>query len=308
MAMTSPAAPPAYSPQPGRPPQPSNGLAVAALVVGIVAFLLGLLPIAGLLLGAGAIVLGVVALRRPNRKGLAILGLILGSVAALTSLVTTVALIAGLASGGSSADAARAAADSAAPGSPTAIAAEPTESAAPVETVAPQAKETATPKPETAGVDYGGYPKSEARFVKVVEKAAEDYADTSNELKGAKILKSRDSDACEAAGSKVKSWVGTIHEVGATGDGDGYVEIEIAPSIVVETWNNALSDAFDDTLIPQSAAFFDRLSEMDEGDKVVFSGKLLPDDDSCLQTSNLTKAFNAADPNFLFRFSNIRAQ
>ena len=144
--------------------------------------------------------------------------------------------------------------------------------------------------------------------MKIVERAAKDYEGTSNELKGARVLRDRDADACKATGgSEVKSWVGTIHDVGATGDGDGYLEVEIAPTIVVQTWNNSLSDAFDDTLIPQSASFYDRLSDLDEGAKVVFSGRFIASDDSCLDTANITKAFNAADPNFVFKFSNVRA-
>lgn len=306
--MSSPIAPPPYSAPTTPPTTPSNGLAVAALVVGIVAFLIGLLPVVGLLAGLVAVVLGVLALRRPSGRGPAIIGLALGAIAALTGLISTIVLVAGLATGGTtSAPSGAAAVVTPAPAA-TEVAASPAPSVPAVEPVEKTAAPEPKPEPVKAGADYGGYPKSQARFVKIVERAADDYADTSNELKGAKVLKTRDRDACAAAGSKVKSWVGTVHGIGATGDGDGWVEIEVAPSIVIETWNNSLSDAFDSTLIPSSASFYDRLSDLDEGDKVVFSGKFVPADDSCLDTTNLTKTFNAADPNFLFRFTNVRAQ
>jgi hypothetical protein len=311
MNMTAPIAPAAAVQPPSRPPHGSNGLAVAALVVGIVAFLVGLIPFLGLILGAVAVVLGVLALRRRFGRGPAITGVVLGAIAGLTGLISTLVLVVGLAAGGGSTAASvdGAPADVATPAAAeTKAPAQPEPSSPDPAATKPVASKPAAPKPVAAGVDYGGYTKSENRFVKIVEAAAADYADTTNELKGARVLKHRDASSCEAVGSKVKSWVGTIHDVGATGDGDGYVEIEIAPTIVVQTWNNSFSDAFDSTLISSSSSFYDRLSDMEEGDKVVFSGKFVPSDGSCMETTNLTKTFNAADPNFLFRFSNIRAQ
>lgn len=72
------------------------GLAIAALVVGIVAFLSGWVPIWGLIAGAAAVLLGILALVRHQSKGLAIPGLILGGLAILTSLVTTIFMVVGI--------------------------------------------------------------------------------------------------------------------------------------------------------------------------------------------------------------------
>jgi hypothetical protein len=69
------------------------GLAIGALVAGIVAALLGWLPVAGLLAGVAAIVLGVLALRKGQSKVLAIIGIVLGVGAALVSLFFTIAWI-----------------------------------------------------------------------------------------------------------------------------------------------------------------------------------------------------------------------
>ncbi|WP_375387989.1 hypothetical protein [uncultured Amnibacterium sp.] len=305
--MTSPVVPPPHTTEPNRPARSRNGLALAALIVGIVAFLIGLAPFAGLLAGATAVLLAVLALRRPLGRGPAIGGLALGAIAALTGLITTIVAIIGLASGASAVSANATLAPEAVAAPPAASPATQEPTAAPAE-AADEEDADVEAAPEAPGARYGGYVRSEKRFVSIVERAAHDYDATDNELKGAKVLKNRDSDACAAAGSKVKSWVGTIHDIGATGDGDGYIEIEIAPTIVVETWNNSLSDVFDDTLIPQSASFYDRLTDLEEGDEVVFSGSFVASDDSCLETTNLTKTFNAADPNFLFKFSNVRAQ
>jgi Host cell surface-exposed lipoprotein len=80
----------------------SSALAIAALVGGIVAFLAGWIPILGLLLGGGAIVIAALALSRKLNKAFALTGLILGGIAALTSLITTFALVGSIASAGDS--------------------------------------------------------------------------------------------------------------------------------------------------------------------------------------------------------------
>jgi hypothetical protein len=93
----TPAPTPAPTPTPtGQAPM--NGLAIAALVTGIVAFLTGWAPFFGLLAGAAAVVLGILALRKAGGKGLSIAGIITGAIGALWSLIVTVLLIIGLAS------------------------------------------------------------------------------------------------------------------------------------------------------------------------------------------------------------------
>jgi hypothetical protein len=70
-----------------------KGLAIGALVAGIVAAVLGWAPFAGLLVGIVAIVLGVLALRKGQSKVLAIIGIVLGIGGALVSLFFTIAAI-----------------------------------------------------------------------------------------------------------------------------------------------------------------------------------------------------------------------
>lgn len=60
-------------------PQPTNGLAIASLVLGIVSILFVWIPIVWLLgtpLAIIGLVLGLLALRRPSGRGLAIGGLV----------------------------------------------------------------------------------------------------------------------------------------------------------------------------------------------------------------------------------------
>lgn len=67
----------------------ANGLAIASLVTGILAFLCGLFFM-GLVFGAAAIVLGAIGLKKPGGKGLAIAGIITGAVGALSGAIFTI--------------------------------------------------------------------------------------------------------------------------------------------------------------------------------------------------------------------------
>ncbi len=97
MTIPEPPQPNPYQNPPAAPGTPKTpiGFAIAALIVGIVAFLSGLAPVWGLLVGLAAAALGVIALMKKQNKGLALTGLILGGIAALTSLIVTIALISG---------------------------------------------------------------------------------------------------------------------------------------------------------------------------------------------------------------------
>ena len=87
-----PAGPGYYQQQPARG---GSGMAIAALVLGLLAVLTSLTVIGGILLGLAAIVLGLVALRRARRgqgggRVMAIIGIIAGAV----GIALSIALIA----------------------------------------------------------------------------------------------------------------------------------------------------------------------------------------------------------------------
>ena len=85
----TPAPPPQGAPVPppmqGYQPNPSAALAITALVLGILAFLISFIPILGWLLGIGAVVCGAIGLSKIKKqlasgKGMAITGIVLGSI------------------------------------------------------------------------------------------------------------------------------------------------------------------------------------------------------------------------------------
>ena len=92
--------------QPPPGPQPSGALAIIGFIVGIVAFLCGWIPFVGLVLGVVGLLLSILAVRKLILRGLAVTGIVLSTIAALTSLVTTgLFVIAMIGSSGSAPDA-----------------------------------------------------------------------------------------------------------------------------------------------------------------------------------------------------------
>lgn len=78
------------------PVKKASGLAIAALIVGIIAFLIGLLPVVGAIVGAAGVTLGIIALVKKQSKGLAITALVLSGVAVLASIGVTAGITANL--------------------------------------------------------------------------------------------------------------------------------------------------------------------------------------------------------------------
>ncbi|WP_223624029.1 Ltp family lipoprotein [Microbacterium sp. EST19A] len=76
--------------------KPTPVLSIVALIAGIIAFFTGIVPILGVILGLGAIALGVFALMKQQRKGLAVAGIVLGSIAVITSIAVTAGIAANL--------------------------------------------------------------------------------------------------------------------------------------------------------------------------------------------------------------------
>jgi hypothetical protein len=100
--------PPAAAPA---PVGPTNGLAIAALIVGIIAVITGWIPFWGVLVGGAAVVLGILGLRKINGKGMAIAGLVTGGLGALWGLLTTALFVIALVAGATVIDRAQQAVD-----------------------------------------------------------------------------------------------------------------------------------------------------------------------------------------------------
>lgn len=148
-------------------------------------------------------------------------------------------------------------------------------------------------------------PEAQKKFLALIDTASKQYTDAKTDLQRSEIVRSRDSQLCSSTGMAFNGWVGTVLDVGANGEGKAYLEVEVAPSVKLQTWNNAYSDRTDKTLIPSGSALFDRLVKLEKGKKVTISGTFIAADNPCIKTSNLTEAFRAADPDFIVHFTDV---
>ena len=86
--------PTSYEARPDRQVMTGNsGLAIASLVLGIVAFFTGMIPVWGLVVGGTAVALGVAARRNRQGRGLETYGIATGVIGAIASTATLVLLL-----------------------------------------------------------------------------------------------------------------------------------------------------------------------------------------------------------------------
>jgi hypothetical protein len=81
-----------------------------------------------------------------------------------------------------------------------------------------------------------------------------------------------------------------------TGDGKAYIEIEISPGIHVKTWNNALSDVADDTLIDQNSPVFSAVADLGVGDAVTFSGAFVSAKEDFVREASMSESGSMSEP------------
>jgi hypothetical protein len=149
-------------------------------------------------------------------------------------------------------------------------------------------------------------PSDQARFISAVVAARTAYKSAPNELAAGGIRNSRQQAICSALmDQSAPGWVGKIRKLTSNGDGKGVISVELAPDIHVSTWNNALSDIGDHTLIDPNSSMFKSLSTMKVGDVVKFSGRFSPSKTDCVGEQSVTLAGSMTDPAFTMRFTSI---
>lgn len=161
---------------------------------------------------------------------------------------------------------------------------------------------------QNAENQFYAIPSDEQRFIDIVQKASADYSNAENDMKKGGIRNDRSKAVCKVVSSPlVKNWVGTITELTTNSDGLGVLSVRLDKNVTVTTWNNALSDTFDNTLIHQDSPVFKILSELQKGSKIKFSGTFFRDDEGvdCYKESSLTMSGAMTEPEYLFRFSSV---
>jgi len=168
---------------------------------------------------------------------------------------------------------------------------------APLEGSAPARPATPTAAPPAPW--EAARPETQLQFLAAIEAAVARYDAAENELKKSSVAKERARElAGLLPGGDASAWVGVLEAMGTNGDGNAHVTIRIGGDAVVKTWNNAISDASDRTLIAHGSALYTALADLRLGTPVVFTARLL-------RETSLTEAGGMQAPEFVARFTSI---
>ena len=149
-------------------------------------------------------------------------------------------------------------------------------------------------------------PIDQQRFVTAVARARDAYKAAPNEMaQGAtRVLRAR--EICGLLASRdIIDWEGTVDTLSSNNDGRGILGITIGPRIWVTTWNNAVSDAWDKTLLDPSSAIYAAAVNLRKGQKVRFSGSLIEAEKDCVREESITMDGSMTGPEFIIRFTGL---
>jgi hypothetical protein len=148
-------------------------------------------------------------------------------------------------------------------------------------------------------------PKDEAAFTKAVSDARTAY-DKAGYDDRASLQSSRAAAICAAVKKPdVKGWVGAVKDVDRDPGGRTILSIALPDGTLVKTWNNAMSDIEDKTLILAGTPLAAAVGKLAVGDPVRFSGTFFSDEPDCYRSSRLSLDQSMTEPSFLFRFTDF---
>ena len=87
---------------------------------------------------------------------------------------------------------------------------------------------------------------------------------------------------------QVSKWLGEVETLSSNTDGLGVLSIQIAQGISIKTWNNALSDSEDRTLIDPDSTVFKQAIALKKGQKVTFGGQFFRNPTDCIREGSFT--------------------
>lgn len=153
-------------------------------------------------------------------------------------------------------------------------------------------------------------PADQQSFVKLVESYYDSYRQAPNELKKSALRAERKTAIQGALGKlTIQGWVGTLREMGTNSDGKAYITIQLQGSkIEIKTWNNALSDIADKSLIETGSDLYNKISNLSKGKTVHFSGAFRSGDKDYIREASLTESGAMTSPAFIMSFTDVSAE
>jgi hypothetical protein len=169
---------------------------------------------------------------------------------------------------------------------------------------------TSTPPPtpkETINI-----PSSQRRFIDFHKKYSKKYSSTSNALKKSalRVKRNEELETIIDGNLNVSDWIGVIDGSPATTtQGNAHFRVKLYGSnIKVGTDNNEINNFINNTLIPKNSSLFNTLSELEDGNKIVFSGVFFRGlgNKDYLDERSITEGGSMKKPEFNFKFTELK--
>jgi len=167
---------------------------------------------------------------------------------------------------------------------------------------------TTTPAEEAAavlGLLAPQQPKDQTAFIQAVGSARDAY-EQADDMERDSIQPQRAAAICAALPKpQVKNWVGKIQSMEADSGKRLTLTLALPDGTLVKTWNNAMSDLEDQTLVPAGSPVAQSLGKLKVGATVRFAGTFFADEPDCYRSSRLSLMQSMMEPSFLFRFTAV---
>jgi hypothetical protein len=107
------------------------------------------------------------------------------------------------------------------------------------------------PSSKLPAISTSMMPGDESKMIDIVQRARGAYsAAGSNELKAGSARPARAKELCALIKyTNVRDWIGALSTLTTNNDGRGVISVKLADDIEVKTWNNAISDSSEQTLL-----------------------------------------------------------
>lgn len=148
-------------------------------------------------------------------------------------------------------------------------------------------------------------PKDQTAFATAISDAQKAYDASDFEAQMA-LQPQRAAAICKALPKpEVKNWVGAVRAADKDSGGRLTVTVALPDGTLVKTWNNAMSDLDDNTLVPAGTPLAATFGKLKAGDAIRFAGTFFSDEADCYRSTRLALGQSVMEPSFLFRFTAV---
>jgi hypothetical protein len=134
------------------------------------------------------------------------------------------------------------------------------------------------------------------RFLKILDGAADEYADAPNEIKKDEIEAAQKKALCDPTLKLARGWVGKVSEL-RTISGGLVLSVRVGESYDLEQGG-----------IGKDNPVFEMASVLSKGDVVAFNGQFRTTPEGCIRPRSLVQESRIRSPDFDFTFESITAE